>query len=435
MLKNIIEQHKFEKETYLSREYIPREQIIQAKNLMKNDLAKVIIGPRRTGKSTLAFLMLQEQEFAYINFDDESLLKITDYDEILKALFAVYPDCKTIFFDEIQNLQHWEVFANKLIRRGYNLILTGSNAHLLSSELATSLTGRHIPIQVLPFSFREYLSAKKFSAYENSIALPETKGKLLNFLENFVQTGGFPEIVTKDIDAKQYAGTLLDSILFKDVVKRFKVKHAQKLYDLAIYLLSSFSCEFTLNRLKNILEFNSVDTVQKYLSYLKNAYLFFEIKRFSFKMPEQIKSARKIYLADNSFITAKAFQFTHDTGRLMENTLFVELLQRGYLPDRNIFYYKTSTGKEIDFVIKDGLKVSHLIQSCYEMQSTATSSREMNALLEAAEELHCDSLTIITWDQEMEIKQKRKTISIIPLWKWLLNGNGMIHSSKTHLHS
>lgn len=418
MIKNIILQHKKEKENLLSKTYVWREKLSFAKNFLETDLIKVITGPRRAGKSVFAILLLKDKNFAYLNFDDENLLKINDSDEIIKGIFEVYGETKFILFDEIQNFKNWELFVNKLQRRGFNLILTGSNAKLLSKELATSLTGRHIPIEVLPFNFKEFLSAKNFGVKE--IDLPETKGKILNYLSEYLKNGGFPEVVVKNLEAKTYLDTLIDAILLKDVVKRYKVRFSQKIYDLFLYLVSNSTNEFTFTKLKNNLNFNSVNTVQSYLSYLEEAYLIFSLNRFSFKVKEQIKTAKKVYLVDSGFVLAKSFQFSQDLGRLMENLVFGELLKRGLKVNENIFYYKTRNQKEIDFVLKEGTKIKNLIQVVYQFSDSEIQKRETKSLIEANQELKCDNLTIITWDTEKEEKIKNKKIKIIPLWQWLI---------------
>jgi len=419
MLKNLILQHKKEKELLLSKDYVLREKHSFAKTFLDTDLIKVITGPRRAGKSVFAILLLKDKNFAYLNFDDENLLNIENTDEIVKGIFEVYSEPEFILFDEIQNLKNWELFVNKLQRRGYNLILTGSNARLLSRELATALTGRHIPIEIFPFNFQEFLKTKNFTWKEE--ALPEEKGKILNYLDIYLKNGGFPEVAVKNLEAKTYLDTLFDAVLLKDVVKRYRVRFSQKIYDLALYLISNFSNEFSFTKLKNILDFRSVTTVQNYLRYLEEAYLVFSLDRFSFKKKEQIKTPKKVYLVDNGFILAKSFQFSENVGKLMENLVFSELLKRGYKPNETLFYYKTRNQKEIDFVLKEGRKIKSLIQVCY--STGLQTKREISALIEGAQELDCQDLNIITWDEEGEEKIKNQTIKFISLWKWLLNKN------------
>lgn len=420
MIKDIVLQHKLEKERILSKRYIWREKFDWAEKFLESDLIKVITGIRRAGKSVFSFLLLKNKEFAYLNFDDENLLKVKNYDEIIKTIFEVYSKPDFILFDEIQNLENWELFVNKLQRRGHNLILTGSNARLLSKELGTVLTGRYVPIEIFPFSFREFLRAKDFELKEEYFGVPETKGNILNYLDEYLKKGGFPEVVVKNLDPETYLETLFDAILLKDVVKRYRVRFSQKLYDLATYLISNFSSEFSFNKLRNILEFRSTNTVQNYLDYLKEAYLVLSLNRFSFKAKEQVRSPRKIYLVDNGFILAKSFQFSQNIGKLMENLVLVELLRRGQKLNENVFYYKTKNRKEIDFVLKEGTKIKNLIQVCYGIGDKEVKDREVKSLIEASRELKCERLLLITQDFEGEEKGKGKKVEFIPLWKWLL---------------
>jgi len=420
MIKDIVYQHKLEKEDQFLKEYIFREKLDFAKKFIDSDLIKIITGPRRAGKSVAAFLLLKGKNFAYLNFDDENLLKVKNYDEIVKAIFEVYPENKYLFFDEIQNLKNWEIFVNKLKGRGYNLILTGSNAKLLSKELGTVLTGRYVPIEIFPFNFREFLSAKGLEIKKEEINVPEIQGRILSYLDEYIRDGGFPEVVVKKLEARNYLETLSNSILFKDVVKRYNVRFSQKIYDLNNYLNSNFSSEFSFSKLKNILEFRSTVTLQNYLSYLEEAFLIFILNRFSFKVKEQIKTPKKVYLVDNGFCSQMSYRFSQDFGKIMENLVFVEILRRGYKPNKDVFFYKTKNNKEIDFLLKKGIKIEQLIQVCYSIEKIGTKERESRALIEASQDLDCNNLLVITWDRESEEIIGGKRIKFIPLWKWLL---------------
>ena len=420
MIKNTVIQHKLEKEKLISKDYVMREKLANAQELIESDLIKIITGPRRAGKSVSAFLMLKNKEFAYLNFDDENLLKTDNYDKILQALFEVYPGSKYIFFDEIQNLDNWEVFVNKLHRRGYNLILTGSNAKLLSRELSTSLTGRYIPVEIFPFSFKEFIKTRDLNASIQTQNVPEQQGNLLYLLEKYLSDGGFPEVILKKLEPSVYLETLYDAILFKDVVKRYKVKYSQKIYELSNYLRSNFAAEYSFSKLKKILDFRSTTTLQNYLGYIEEAYLVFILNRFSFKMKEQINAPKKIYIVDNGFCSLVSSRFSQDFGKLMENVVFIENLRKGLRANLDLFYYRTRNGKEIDFLVKNGIAVSQLIQVCYRTDKLETKEREIKALIEASEELSCNDLLIITWDYEQLDKFKGKEIKFVPLWKWLL---------------
>jgi len=421
MIKNTIIQHKLEKEKLISKDYVMREKLANAQEIIESDLIKIITGPRRAGKSVSAFLMLKNKEFAYLNFDDENLLKTDNYDKILQALFEVYPGSKYIFFDEIQNLDNWEIFVNKLQRRGYNLILTGSNAKLLSRELSTSLTGRYIPVEIFPFSFKEFIKTQDFVGNSmKELGIPENLGNLLSLLEKYLLNGGFPDVIIKKLEPSIYLETLSDSILFKDVVKRYKVKYSQKIYELNNYLRSNFASEYSFLKLKKILDFRSTTTLQNYLSYIEEAYLVFILNRFSFKIKEQINAPKKIYIVDNGFCSLVSSRFSQDFGKLMENVVFIENLRKGFRVNLDLFYYRTRNRKEIDFLVKKGIAVSQLIQVCYRTDKLETKEREIKALIEASEELSCNDLLIITWDYETLDIFKGKEIKFVPLWKWLL---------------
>jgi len=421
MIKNVIFQHKAEKERLVTGRYIHRENLLKFNKFLTSGLIKVITGIRRSGKSVFSMLLLKREKFAYLNFDDEELLKLKNYDEIVKSIFEVYSDAKFILFDEIQNLDKWELFVNKLQRRGFSLILTGSNANLLGKELATKLTGRYVVIEIYPFSFREFLTANNFNFEKKEIFLPEDKGKILNYIEKYIRVGGFPEVIVKGLEVEVYLDTLFDAILFKDVVKRYRVRYPQKIYDLAIYLVSNFTHLFSFTKLKNMLNFRSTNTVEKYLKYLEESYLIFTLNRFSFKLKEQIKSPRKIYIVDNGFIEAKSFRFSKDLGKRMENVVFIEILRRGYKQNQDVFYYKTRNGYEVDFVLRESIRIKKLIQTCYDVEDYSTKKREVKGLMEASNELKCKDLLIITWDYEAKEKYGNRTIKFLPLWKWLLS--------------
>lgn len=310
---------------------------------------------------------------------------------LIKELLVVYGKTKYLFFDEIQNLDNWELLVNRLQRQGYNIILTGSNAKLLSQELATHLTGRHLPIEILPFSFKEFLKAKN---------APEEENK--KHLNDFLVSGGFPEIVMKNLEIKDYLSTLIDSIIFKYIVKRHKLRLPDKLYNLQTYLLDNFSSEFTYRKLARKLDFKSDVTVEKFINYLNASYLNLVLSCYSFDL-------KKSYLIDNGYISSRLMQFSKNHGKIMENLVFTELLKRSYKPNRTLFYYKTRNNKEIDFVLLNKLKTDSLIQVSYNISSEETREREMRALVEVGNELKCNNLNIISWDVEkIEIYKQKK---------------------------
>ncbi len=422
MLKNIVSNQKLQKEQLLTLSYIGRTKEPFARKWLDSNLIKVVLGPRRAGKSVFSLMLLRDRPFMYFNFDDEVLSSAGGIatDELMKELHAAYGQVKTVLFDEIQNLPNWELFVNRLHREGYNLVLTGSNAHLLSKELATHLTGRHMPIEILPFDFNEFLRAKKFQINEEYSALPQQRGELLNLMENYLVNGGFPEVAVNNVDPKDYLEVLFDALVFKDVVKRHRVKFSTQVANLGGHLINNFANLYTIRKILEILNLKSASTIEKYIKYLEEAYLIFSLLRYSPKSIQRIKSPRKVYAVDNGFITAKAIQHSPDKGKLMENLVFTELVKRGVKPNRELFYYKTRNDKEIDFVVKKGTEVTELIQVCYESINSDVEQRETKALVEASGELKVEKLTVLTWDEKREIKRDGKVIQLIPLWEWLL---------------
>ena len=421
MLKNIVLNQKQAKERFSKLRYIERTKDYFGKKWLDSNLIKVVLGPRRAGKSVFSMTLLKDRPFMYFNFDDEVLASAGGIatDELMAQLHAVYGNIKTVLFDEIQNLPNWELFVNRLHREGYSLVITGSNARLLSQELATALTGRHIPIEILPFDFHEFLRAKNYAVDPEYGSLPQKRGEILKLTEEYLSNGGFPEVVLNNFDPKDYLGILFDSVLFKDVVKRHKVKLSGQIGNLGSYLINNFACLYSLRKLRDGLNLKSVTTTEKYAGYLEEAYLVFSLLRYSPKSITRIKSPKKVYAVDNGFVNAKAIQSSPDKGKLMENLVFTELVKRGSRPGSELFYYKTRNGREVDFVVKKGREITELIQVCYEIENSGAAQREIKALTEAKSELKVNTLTILTWDEEREMENDGMIIHIKPLWKWL----------------
>lgn len=402
--------------------YIERTKEKEAKKWLSSDLIKVVLGPRRAGKSVFSLMLLRDKQFAYFNFDDESPPgeEKLDLDELMSELRQAYGGTKYILFDEIQNLPKWELFINRLHREGFNLVLTGSNARLLSQELATALTGRHIPIQILPFDFKEILRAKNYDVSVDKLALPDEKGKLLEILNEYMISGGYPEVVTKDVDPQGYLDVLFDSLLFKDVVKRHKVRFSEQIDNLGSYLINNVAGQYSIRKIANVLGFKSGITLERYLSYLTEAYLIFSLHRHSAKAGLRLKSPKKAYVVDNGFVTAKAVQHSPNTGKLMENLVFTELVKRGNESNREIFYYRTRNDREVDFALKSGTEITELIQVSYGTIDQDVLQREIKALTEAGKELNVDKLSVLTWNEKRTVEKDGMTILFKPLWEWLL---------------
>lgn len=418
-MKNIVLKQKAERDMLVDKNYQQRVEITDSAAFLASGLIKLITGPRRAGKSVLALQTLQGKNYAYLNFDDNSLLNHFDEDEIMKALSEVYPGYQYLLLDEIQNLDGWDTWVAKLYRRGVNLVITGSNANMLSSEMATLLTGRYIESFILPFSMKETLQFRKV---DTSPVLPEGKATLYLAMEEYMKNGGYPEIIRSRELEQAYLGSLFDSIILKDVAKRHKIRKTTELYELADYLISNYSNPLSYTSIASELNLGSVTTVKKFCKYLEEPYLFWFLPRFDKKLKEMKKADRKVYVVDNGFISTRSLELSSNNGRHFENMVFVELLRRGYsISKKELFYYHTTNGKEIDFVTKKGTSILELIQVSYDIYKTKTRQRELESLVTASEELKCNNLTLITWNTNETIDYKGKNIRIVSVKNWFLN--------------
>ncbi len=414
MIIDAVISQKRELEQKMKERYVERELTVTIKD---NSLIKVIIGPRRSGKSFLAMHIIGNKlSCGYINFDDERFIDLRNYDDIIAAIDSVYDKPKYLLLDEIQNLPNWELFINRLQRQGYQLYVTGSNAHLLSSELATHLTGRHLPIILFPFSFAEYLS---------TIGKELTQSELKEELRAYVNQGGMPEPIFQDIDRVSYLRTLWDSIIYKDIVKRHRIRAVAGIENLAGYLLANVSSEYSFTRLTEVTKCRSVHTVQKYINYLEEAFLFFSLQRFSVKIREQTRANRKIYCIDNGFVTARGFQFTDNTGALFENAVAIMLMKRKLENNSELYFWKGNHNEEVDFVIKEGNRITQLIQVCWDIKTEGTRNREFRSLINASKALLCNNLLVITAttdkNETMEWYGKQQQIKLVSFNNFLSN--------------
>ena len=277
-MKNILLNQRKERDDLLSRPYLIRHTKYDYNELLSSQMIKLISGPRRVGKSTMALQMLRGKNFAYLNFDDNELLDQWDEGLVMELLNDVYPDYEYLLLDEVQNLSDWDVWVSKLYRRGKNLIITGSNAKMLSSEMATVLTGRYIQVEMLPFSLEETFEWNKLNIQQIK---EEEKAKAMLVCDDYLRNGGYPETVTSRNLTRSYMGTLFDSIVWKDIVKRHKVRNTTDLNNLAMYLLSNFCNPVSANNLATELGLSSVSTTKNFMDYLHEPFLFFYLPRYN----------------------------------------------------------------------------------------------------------------------------------------------------------
>lgn len=409
-----------QKEEFLSEDFAsfcPREEERQID--LKSHLAQVVIGVRRSGKSTMCRKVLREANVkaAYVNFDDERLAKTqtSDLNNILEALYIVYGDFQYLFLDEVQNIEGWPLFVNRLLRQKMHLIVTGSNAKLLSNELTTHLTGRHHKITLFPFSFEEYAHMKQLDTQALT-----TKGQaaVKRELNTYLMNGGLPELLIEK-DSQGYIMALLEAIIKRDITLRFKVRYPEVLQRLATYLIDNFAQEYNATTIAELLGVSD-HTIDTYCGYLQEAFLLLALKKFSYKSRERIRDS-KIYVIDNAFISNRTNTFsTENLGWRLENAIYIELLHRASKRFADVFYYRDRTF-EVDFIVaKDGV-VEELYQVCYDMTNEKTRKREVNSLLQGATKFHCSNLTILTFDEQETITEGDYTIQVKSASQWLLN--------------
>ena len=411
-MKTTILNQRIERDLLMSRPYHKRQISHDVTHLLQNPLIKLITGPRRVGKSVFALLMLQGRNFAYLNFENYSLLEAWDANLVMRMLDDVYPGYEYILLDEVQNLDGWDLWVSELYRLGKNLVITGSNARMLSSEMATVLTGKYLQVEMLPFSLEEFFDWNKLDLH---MLKPEDITNSFVLTDDYLRNGGYPEVVASRQLTRSYLDTLFDSIIWKDVAKRHNVRNVTDLNNLAIYLVSNFCNPVSANDLTTELGFSSVNTTKKYMDYLHEPYLFYYLSRYNNKLKLMKKAPRKVYVVDNGFVASKAFSLSDNLGRLLENQVFIELVRRGYDVEKTMFYYRSRNDKEVDFVLRKGAHIERLVQVCYDMSNPKTEKREVDSIVECAGELKCDNLVIVTNNDKRTIEKDGYKIDVVPI--------------------
>ena len=383
---------------------------IDFKKYLKTKQITVISGIRRCGKSTLlAQFSKKFKSFYYLNFDDERLINfnVSDFNNLMVAWQKKY-SAKTILLDEIQNVENWEWFVRRIYEEGYKIFITGSNAKLLSSELTTHLSGRYFKIELYPFSFKEFLDFKKIDYRKNDT---KNKVKILKSFDYYLKNGGFPEFIQfKD---SEFLKRVYEDVLYKDLLIRFNIREIKAFKQLANFLFANFTKEISYNSLKNTLGFKSVTSVKNYIEFIQESFLVFELYKYDYSLKKQYVSDKKIYIIDNGIRNVVAFSFSTDSGKLLENLVFLELKRRG----KEIYYFKDK--KECDFAVREKNKIKAVIQVTDNLNA-GDRERELFGLLAAMEKFKLKNGLILTKDQEDVIKNGKLIINVIPVWKWLL---------------
>ncbi|PKL68302.1 MAG: ATPase [Methanomicrobiales archaeon HGW-Methanomicrobiales-1] len=415
LLRHLVIQQKIQIEK--RGDFVERSLFNQVLAALDDDRVIILAGIRRCGKSTLLKQIMQtRKDYCYVNFEDERLLsfRAEDFSILDEVLIEVYGPAGTYFFDEVQNVEKFETFVRRLQDSGKKVILTGSNASLLSREFGTRLTGRYKLFEVYPFSFVEFLRFQKTTMKKESLYIPEEKVNLIRLFGRYTESGGMPEyLANNDPD---YIQTLYDNILYRDIIARYSIRRQRLVRELVGILASTVTLPFTYNSLKKTLGLMNAITVKEYISYLSGAYLFFELLRFDYSVKKQLNSPRKIYIIDTAFSAISGFSLSPDKGRVLENIVFIDLMRRG----SEIFYF--AGDQECDFILKDKKKIIGAIQVCYEF-TKENRDRETGGLLKAMAEFKLTQGMILTYDQEDMLESDGKTIIIKPVWKWLLEEN------------
>ena len=387
------------------------------KHLRTNQIS-VITGVRRSGKSILTLQIADHYDaFHFVSFDDERLIGfvVGDFNDMLIELKKT-GNAQTIVLDEVQLVEGWERFVRRLNDEGYKVIVTGSNARMLSSELATHLTGRYLKTELFPLSYAEYLDFCNIDVSDKS---SETKARMLVAFDHYLQHGGFPEYVKTDI--LEVLQRIYDDILYRDLIVRFGIRNVSGFKNLAQYLFTNFTSESGYLPLANMLGFSSATSVRDYISILQEGYLIFEVNQYDHSRKKQYQTNRKTYVIDNGLRNAVSFRTSADNGRLLENAVFLELRRRGC----DTWYYRSRNNLETDFLVQADKQ--ELYQVCYDMQNPQTRKRELASLSACMRELHVAKGVVLTKNEEETISVAEGTIEVIPSWKWMIGSPTLKH--------
>ena len=402
-----------ESETLIHR---PEEDLIN----LNSKLAQVVIGVRRSGKSTLCFNALRKAGvyYAYVNFDDERLkdIETKDLDNVLQSLYKIYGEFEYLFLDEIQNIDGWPLFVNRLLRQRIHLLITGSNAKLLSTELASHLTGRHHKIELFPFSFKDWCV---INDVDFTRLTTKNRGLLSKAYEDYFHQGGFPELLSGEENPKEYIGTLIDNIITQDIKKRYKIRNIDALKKLAHHILNETPTIIVKDNLQDAIGIKSEQTLANYLLYLNQTYLISTISKYSSKSRERSRG-EKSYAIDVAFMDKRDNAFSGDNlGWRLETIVYLELLRRKATTDNDIYYFK-SRNAEADFVVCDKNKTLAVYQVSYDISSEKTRKREIKGCIAGAKGTKCDNIFLITDHESGIIEEQGYNIQVIPIWEWLV---------------
>jgi uncharacterized protein len=364
--------------------------------------AIILSGIRRCGKSTLLRQIMRQTGGKYFfNFEDPRATSFepSDFQKLEEIFREEYGESDCYFFDEIQNVQKWELFVRAQLDRNKHFLITGSNASLLSKELGTKLTGRHLKQELFPFSYTEFLNFTSQTVCIQSF-------------EVYLHKGGFPEYLK--YSRNEILQELFNDIIMRDIVVRHKLRSPKAIKELALFLLSNVGTEFSYNNLAKTFGLGSTNTAVAFVSYLEDSYLLFTIPKFSYSLKKQAVNPKKVYVIDNGLANVNSVSFSLNKGRVLENSVFLDLRRSG----KEIFYFKEEG--ECDFLVKEKNKVTQAIQVCYDLNED-TKAREIDGLIEALTAFDLPEGLILTFNQEDILKINGRTITVVPVWRWMTN--------------
>lgn len=444
ILKECVMDKETVKQIIRENQEFPLPPLVERDVEIPLDSSKIITlsGPRRSGKTFLLYSFMKKivqakinpEKMFYISFDDPRLLPCTasDLQTISECYFELYPHLygkmNYAFLDEIQNVKDWELGIRRIYDTGnFRLFLTGSSSKFLSKEIATNLRGRALNFEILPFSFKEFIRAKGIDAsVDKNLVYSSKRFGVKKMLAEYFETGSFPEVALEKSEnlkvriLKEY----LNTMFFRDMIERYRIRNEAVIRELIKYFSTNVGNVFSQNNIWKWLKQThplTKKTLIHYSAYLEDIGLFFFLRRFSFSVKEQLQTKRKVYIVDNGLRSAFGFRFSEDRGRILENTVFLELKQRqNRNPFSEIFYYQDHEKREVDFVIKERNRIKNLVQVYTSLQNFETKKREVNSLFSAGKNLKCSNLTVITFEEEGEEKIQGKKIIFKPVWKWLM---------------
>ncbi len=419
VILQVLAEQKEEIESYKTQKWVARKE--ESLFEFNTTMAQVVIGVRRSGKSTICHKVLLERDirYGYVNLDDDRLadMQVKDLNTVLSCVYQLYgTDISYLVLDEIQDVDGWYLFVNRLMRTSLHIFITGSNAKLLSGELATHLTGRYNEIHLYPFSFSEYCQYHQIDT--QSITTKADADRKRAFMD-YIHDGGFPEMQGLR-NKRAYVQSLIEAILRKDIQKRFKIRHIEALRKLAHHLINNACQEVNYDDLSDMLGIAD-KTAKKYVDYLSQAFLIQLMTRHSFKSQERIRN-QKAYIVDTGMQSNRDNALAPENlGWRLENVAYIELLRRCSHDFLDVYYYKpTARAKEVDFVVCDKNKAVELIQVAYAIDTQRAYDRETSSLVKASDALSCNHLTLVAFSPTRDVVVEGKTIHIVSVLEWLL---------------